>query len=186
MSNTYPILSKAGAPVNGADEVQRITPTPTIDGGHSHVTFETKTTGEIPWNATKEQVQAAFEALDNVLPGDVVVTGGPLNSAFVEIAFTKNLGGQDRTQITCDVTALTGAGHALTPSTPSAGSEGSFRGAPVGQKLEDTTNSKVYENTGTKWAPVWTAPHVVDTGRTLTEPARTFTDLRDNLDPMRT
>jgi hypothetical protein len=164
---SYPILSKAGAPTNGVNEVQRLTPGGTISGGTFRLTFEGQQTGDIAWDATAAQVQAALEAISNVGPDDVAVTGGPVQTAFLAVEFTQSLGGSDRTQMTVQ-SSLTGSAPTLTPSTTTAGVEGSFRGAPVGTKLEDTTNSKIYINTGTAWAPAWTAQPVED-ARVLTE-----------------
>ena len=161
MPISYPALTFPGAPTNGMNEVQRLTPGGTISGGHWHITFETQTTGEIAWNATAAVIQAALEALSNVAPGDVVVSGGPISSGTVDLTFAQLLGGIDRTQVTVDATALTGAAPTLTPSTVTAGVRGTYRGAQGGALLLDTTNGRLYQNSGTAWAPVWAEPPVV-------------------------
>lgn len=151
------LLQHAGAPTDGVNEVQRLTPGGTISGGSFKITFEGQQTAAIAWNAAASVVQAALEALSNVDEGDVIVTGGPVNAAFVAIEFTRHLGGADRTQVTAQ-SSLTGAAPTLTPSTSIPGVTGTFRGAQPGDKVEDTLNGVVYVNTGTAAAPVWTVP----------------------------
>lgn len=46
------------------------------------------TTAAIPWNPSAAAVLAALEALPNIFPGDVVVTGGPLPGAPIVVTFT--------------------------------------------------------------------------------------------------
>jgi len=156
MSN-YPMLALAGAPTDGRDEIQRLTPGGTVSGGTFKITFEGQQTDSIAWNATPGEVKAALEALSNVGAGDVVVAGGPVNAAFISITFTKNLGGVNRTEVTVQ-SSLTGTNPTLTPSTPTGGILGSFRGAQPGCLLQDTTNGILYHNSGTRAAPVWTVP----------------------------
>jgi len=52
-----------------------ITGTPT--GGTFTLTYNGQTTSGIPYNAAATAVQTALEALSNLAPGDVEVTGGP-------------------------------------------------------------------------------------------------------------
>ena len=54
-------------------------------GGTFTLTFDGQTTAPIAYDATAAPVQAALEALGNVEPGDVVVTGGPVNTANVTV-----------------------------------------------------------------------------------------------------
>lgn len=46
-------------------------------GGQYKLVYSGQTTGFIQWNDSAATVQAALEALSNIAPGDVVVTGGP-------------------------------------------------------------------------------------------------------------
>ncbi|MET7713670.1 hypothetical protein [Streptomyces sp. NPDC005407] len=57
------------------NEVQTLTVTGAPDGGTFTITWSGQTTGAIAYNATAAQVQTALEALSNIAPGDVVVTG---------------------------------------------------------------------------------------------------------------
>ncbi len=76
-----------------------------------------QTTGNILYNATAGAIQAALEALSNVSPGDVVVTGGPLNVAPVVIEYTGIYAG--RTQLTTgDLSVINSAVTPVTPAAP--------------------------------------------------------------------
>ncbi|MFC9736038.1 hypothetical protein ACFWG5_34665 [Streptomyces hydrogenans] len=57
------------------NEVQTLTVTGAPTGGTFTITFSGQTTAAIAYNATAAAVQAALEALSNVNPGDIVVTG---------------------------------------------------------------------------------------------------------------
>lgn len=61
-----------GGPTN---EVQTLTVTGAPTGGTYTITWSGQTTAAIAYNATAAAVQAALEALSNIAPGDVVVTG---------------------------------------------------------------------------------------------------------------
>lgn len=160
MPVAYPLLTATSAPTNGTNEVQRLTPGGTISGGTFRITFETQQTADIAWNATAKAVQDALEALSNVTPGDVIVSGGPVQSGACDLTFAELLGGLDRTQVTIQ-SSLTGSAPTLTPSTVTGGVRGTYRGAQGGALLVDTTNGRLYENSGTAWAPVWTEPPVL-------------------------
>ncbi|MEC7556086.1 MAG: choice-of-anchor Q domain-containing protein [Planctomycetota bacterium] len=66
-------------------------------------------TGLIPWDATASVVQAAFDALAIVNPGDVVVTGGPLPAIPVDIEFTGGYAKQDIRDLLSDDSPSGGA-----------------------------------------------------------------------------
>lgn len=66
-----------------SEETQTVTISAT--GGTFTLSFNGQVTGAIAWNATAAAVQAALEALNNIDPGDVVVTGangGPYTVKF--------------------------------------------------------------------------------------------------------
>ncbi|MFE1452000.1 hypothetical protein [Streptomyces olivaceoviridis] len=67
------------------NEVQTATITGGPTGGTFTLTFNGQTTSAIAYNATAAQVQTALEALSNVNPGDIKVTGnagGPYTLTF--------------------------------------------------------------------------------------------------------
>ncbi len=88
----------------GINETQRITSYGPPTEGSFTITFEGQTTAPIPYNATAATIQLALVALSNIAPGDVIVTGGPINTSFVNIQFTGALGLSDRNQVTTTVT----------------------------------------------------------------------------------
>lgn len=80
-SNEFQRLSYGGAPTAGT--------TFTLGFG---VTAPT-TTVPLSYDADATTIQAALEALGDIYPGDVAVTGGPLNVAPIDIEFTGGLAG---------------------------------------------------------------------------------------------
>jgi hypothetical protein len=58
-------------------EVQKVSIIGTASGGTFRLTFSGQQTATIARNATAAQLKTALEALSNIAPGDVTVTGGP-------------------------------------------------------------------------------------------------------------
>lgn len=85
------------------NEVQRIVSAGVV--ANYTLTFDGQTTGTSAGTANASAVQAALEALSNLAPGDVTVTGGPLNSADLVIAFGGAYAGVNVPQITVASTA---------------------------------------------------------------------------------
>jgi hypothetical protein len=75
--------------------------------GTVQITFMGQTTAAIPYNATAAQVQAALEALTNVAPGDVVVTGTAWPTVLT-FTFGGAWGSTNVDQMTAVGTGLTG------------------------------------------------------------------------------
>jgi hypothetical protein len=81
--NTSTGLWEPYSPVTNEVQTATITGSPT--GGTFTLTFSGQTTVAIAYNATAATVQSALEALSNVAPGDIVVTGnagGPYTLTF--------------------------------------------------------------------------------------------------------
>lgn len=83
------------------------------------ISCDGETTAAIAYDATAAAVQAALEALSNIDPGDVMVTGGPLPGTAVVISFGGRHAGKDVPEITIDDSGLTGA--TVTIATTTAG-----------------------------------------------------------------
>ncbi|HWK27577.1 MAG TPA: ThuA domain-containing protein [Solirubrobacter sp.] len=98
-------------------------------GGTFTLTFNGQTTAALAHNATAAQIQAALEALSNIDPGDIAVTGGPINSANVSVNFRGAFAETNVNQITGDTAALEGTGATLAATT-AANSEGGLFTAP--------------------------------------------------------
>jgi hypothetical protein len=99
---------KYGPYAGQTNEVQTATVTGGPTGGTFTLTWSGQTTAPIAYNATAAAVEAALEALSNLSPADVTVTGangGP---------FTVTFGGA---QTGTDVAAMTASGAGLTGGT---------------------------------------------------------------------
>lgn len=113
-------LAKSGdflVPWEGAAEVQSVAITGTPTGGTFRLTFDGEQTATIAFDANAAAVQAALEALSNVEPGDIVVTG--TNPTFT-LTFGGKFAGQNVPQLTA-TSALTGGSSPTTTVTTSTG-----------------------------------------------------------------
>lgn len=145
-------LRNAGAPAAGVNEVQTITGAAT--GGSGPLTFNGQPTAAVAYNATAAAIQAALVALSNVGAGNVVCAGGPLGTAGVTVTFQGALANAPQSLITVGA-GFTGG--AVTVAETTHGVTATYAGyAAPGALLIDTTNQKLYQNTGTQAAPVWT------------------------------
>jgi len=133
-----PELDKVGPfQAGGTDEVQTLTGGGTISGGSFTITLLDSTTAAIAWDATAAQVQTAIRAAvaadtdataaEKAIADSLTVTGGPIASAPFVITYNGEMGA-DVAQATVDVTLLTGAGHAITPTTGTPGVAGATDG----------------------------------------------------------
>jgi len=95
------------------NEQQRIALTPAPTSGTFTITYDGQTTSAIDYDATAAEVQSALEALNNISPGDVVVTGGPGPSTPWLITFTGNLAGTDVPLLSVDASGLSGSGSVI-------------------------------------------------------------------------
>lgn len=152
----------AGAPVNGTNEVQTLTFGGTPTGGTFKLAFDGHTTGPITWSATnntlRDNVDAALEALPNIGTGGVTVAVGTMTAGIgtLTITFAANLAKLAVATITVALNSLTGTSPTLAVAETTPGVSATARGAAPGAKLTDTTNMKLYINTGTALEPTWT------------------------------
>lgn len=108
--------------VNKDNEVQQIAVDAT--GGTFTITYSGQTTSAIAFNAAASAVQAALEALSNLAPGDVVVTGGPGDAGGTTpyvLTFGGTLAQTDVAEVTTNPASLTGGAGTATVSTTTAG-----------------------------------------------------------------
>lgn len=155
-------LSTAGAPVNGTDEVQTVTIGGTPTGGTFTLTFEGHTTAPITWSSTNAtlvaNVDAALEALANIGTGNVTTAVATMTAGIgtMTVTFVSGLGKKSVGLMTANASGLTGTAPTVAVAETTPGVDASSRGAPKGALLSDTTNGKLYINTGTAAAPTWT------------------------------
>lgn len=102
--------NNSGALTVATDEIQAITKSGTVSGGTFTITYSGQTTSAIAYDASAATIQAALEALSNLAPGDVFVSGGPISTGRVHIRFAGTLAGTNVAAITVDSTSLTGGG----------------------------------------------------------------------------
>jgi hypothetical protein len=101
------------------NEVQTATITGAPTGGTFTLTYSGQTTAAIAFNATAATVQAALEALSNLAPGDVVVTGnagGPYT-----LTFGGTLLGDNVASLTATASLTGGTSPGVTMATTTAG-----------------------------------------------------------------
>lgn len=97
----------------GLDEIQTIFSSAT--GGTFTITFDGQTTGNVDWDATTTEVLAALNALSNIDPGEVVVTG---TAGAWQVQFTNGLGESNQPLMTLSVGSLTGGSAAAVTTRP--------------------------------------------------------------------
>ena len=151
-----------GVPSAGTSEVQTLTFGGTPTGGTFRLNFEGFVTGNISWSATNatlvSNIDTALEALGNVGTSGVTTAVGTMTAGIgtITLTFAGNRVAQPVGLITVDTNALTGTSPTLSNARTTAGVEGQFRGCPKGALAIDRTNGKLYINTGTPPAMVWT------------------------------
>lgn len=152
-------LPFAGTPSAGTSEVQTLT----IDasGGTFKLAFDGQTTAAITWSSTNNtlvaNVDAALEALTNIGTGGVTTAVGTMTSGVgtLTLTFAGSLGSKAVNTITVADNSLTGtATLSVAETTP--GVNATYRGIGKGLTVIDTTNGKLYINSGTAYVPVWT------------------------------
>jgi hypothetical protein len=108
------------------DEIQSVKIDATA--GQVKLTFSGQQTGNVAFNATAAALREALEALSNVAPGDVEVTGGPGDSGGTKPYIVKFLATYAGTNVAAmtganGTTPLSGGGAAITISTTTQGSK---------------------------------------------------------------
>lgn len=152
----------AGAPGAGTSEVQTLTIGGTPTGGTFKLAFDGHTTAPITWSATDAtliaNIDAALEALPNIGTGGVTTAAGTVTSGIgtITMTFAGNLAKLVVPTISVANNSLTGTSPTLAVAETTPGVTADFRGAKKGALVTDTTNGKLYINTGTALAPTWT------------------------------
>src|SRR3954467_13221602 len=105
-----------GIPANGfgpfedelTDEQQTLRIT-NATGGTFTLTFDGQTTAPIAYNASAADIDAALEALSNVGANQIQTSGGPVNTATVNVFFRRALHEKNVNQLTANTSGLTGS-----------------------------------------------------------------------------
>lgn len=112
---------KYGPYAGRTSEVQTVTITGGPTGGTFTLTFDGETTAAIAYNAAASAVQSALEALSNIEPGDVAVTGGPLPDTAVTVTFGGRYLGDNVPQMTASGSLTGGTTPAVAVATTTGG-----------------------------------------------------------------
>jgi DNA-binding beta-propeller fold protein YncE len=116
-TTAYGESTPVSAPLNAVNEVQTVTVTAT--SGHFTLAFKGEPTGEIPFNATAAEVQAALEGIPGLGAGQVAVSGEPGGPWSVE--FTGVRAGENVPELSADPENLEGPEHSATVVTTNPG-----------------------------------------------------------------
>jgi hypothetical protein len=122
----------------GTNEVQTVTITGTPAGGFFTLTFFDQTTANIARNATAGAVETALEALPNLEPADVTVTGGPGPGTPYVVTFSGQWAAENVPQMSAAHTFTGGTAPtiAVTTGTPGVRTP-KVNTAPAGTKTAD-------------------------------------------------
>lgn len=162
IEGTLGLLQNAGAPADGTNEVQTLTIGGTPNGGTFKLAYEGQTTGPITWSATNStllaNINAALDALATVKTGGIVASAGTLTNGIgtILLTFGANLAKLVVALVSVANNSLTGTAPTLAIEETTPGVTATGRGAAIGALMVDTTNKKLYINTGTALAPTWT------------------------------
>lgn len=156
IEGTLGILQNAGAPVNGTDEVQTITPSAAPASGTFKLKFEGFTTSALVYNVSAANMAAALNALPSIGAGGVAVG---LDLGVYTVTFSgANVAKQAQSLIAVVESALLDAAEAevtLAVAESTAGVDASGLGSLKGCLLIDVSNGELYINKGTLAAPSW-------------------------------
>jgi hypothetical protein len=148
----------AGAPGTGTAAVQTLTIGGTPTGGTFRLAHQGFVTADITWTAVDatlvSRIDAALEALPSIGTGGVVTADSTLTSGIGDATLT--FGKAPVSLVTVNKNALTGTLPTLAIAETTPGVAETAVGAPKGALLTDTTNGKLYINTGTAADPTWT------------------------------
>lgn len=155
-------LQNAGAPAAGTNEVQTLTIGGTPTGGTFKLTFDGWQTAAITWSATNAtllaNINAALDLLPNGAASAIVASDSSLTAGIGDLLLTFS-GAPLAKRAVPTMTAqssLTGTSPTLAIAETTPGVDVTARGAAAGALLIDTTNKKLYINTGTAASPTWT------------------------------
>lgn len=116
--------------VGGTNEVQTVTLSGTISGDTFDITYDSQTTSMLAIDASATTVQTALEALSNLAPDDVIVTGddgGPYTLSYggtlvnTDLTEVTGTAGTNEIQTVAIDSATTGGTFKLTYSTQQTG-----------------------------------------------------------------
>lgn len=150
IEGTLGLYENAGVPVNGTDEVQTLTFDDAPTEGTFVLSFDGHRTGALKYNISAANLQTALRALPSIGASGVSV-------GLVDLVYTLTFNGGNMAKLAVPqvVVEENDTDQTLTAATTTPGVTATGRGARKGALLIDTTNAKLYINSGTALAPVW-------------------------------
>jgi hypothetical protein len=155
-------MTNAGAPSAGTDEIQTLTIGGTPTSGTFRLAYDGHTTAAITWSATNNtlvaNIDAALEALPNIGTGGITTAVGTMTAGIgtITLTFVGANAKQAVSTITVANNSLVGTDPTVAVAETTPGVDATGRLGAVGGLLVDTTNKKLYINTGTSVSPTWT------------------------------
>ena len=152
----------AGAPGAGTSAVQTLTIGGTPTGGTFKLSYDGRATAAITWSATNatllSNINTALDALSNGGSGYIVATAASLTAGIgtISLTFSSVLARRKVSVLAVADNSLTGTAPTLAIANTTPGVDPAGQGAPKGGLLSDSTNGKLYINTGSDSNPVWT------------------------------
>lgn len=150
----------AGAPGAGTNEVQTLTIGGTPTGGTFKLKLGTIETGPITWSATNGTLIGNMNtALDAVFgTASIVAAVGTMTAGIgtATLTFSGNEYAKSDQPLMTATNSLTGTSPTLAIAETTPGVNASPYRVPKGGLVIDTTNAKLYVNTGTVYSPTWT------------------------------
>jgi hypothetical protein len=154
------ILENAGAPGAGTNEVQTLTIGGTPTGGTFTLALGAQRTGAISWNATNATLIGNMNtALDAVFgTASIVAAVGTMTNGIgtATLTFSGNEYAKTAQPLMTATNSLTGTSPTLALAETTPGVSATPYQAPKGALVSDTTNGKLYINSGTAYSPTWT------------------------------
>jgi hypothetical protein len=156
----YGTRLNAGPPSAGSNEVQTLTFGGTWAPGDTfRLSYEGRLTAVLSWSAVNATLLAAIQAGLDAITGTswIVATAGTLTTGLGTVLLTFSGGDVSHRNVnSVAVPNVTSAAGTLTNAETTPGVTATARDAQPGTTVLDTTNSKLYINTGPQGAPVWT------------------------------
>lgn len=155
------VIPNAGVPSAGTSAVWTATIGGTPTAGTFTITFGGETSGAITWSATNgtllSNINTALDAMDIFGAGDLVATDSSLTAGIgaLLLTFSANYAKLAVGAVTV-TSSLTGTDPTLAVEETTPGVTATARLIGKGCLVSDTTNGKLYINTGTAIAPTWT------------------------------
>lgn len=160
---TVAVYAFAGVPSGGTSEIDTLTIAASTSSGTFTITIASgRTSAPITWSATNAtlvaNVDAALEAMTQIGTGGVTTAVGTMTAGIGTITITaagKNAK-MDFPALSIGTNSLVG-GAAPTLTTTTAGVAATFRDAPTGTLLVDSSTPDLYVNDSvTAGSPTWT------------------------------